>query len=123
LSGGTRRTPVAPAGHAGAERFLSGDLSLVEFNSRVLALAEDPAVPLLARVRFLSIVSANLDEFFMVRVAALKRTVAGGAATSGEDGVAADEQLDAIALRVRARLERQRRCFRESCLPALAARA
>ena len=121
LSDVTLRTPVAPAGHAGAEPFLSGDLSLVEFNSRVLALAEDPAVPLLARVRFLSIVSANLDEFFMVRVAALKRTVAGGAATSGEEGFSADEQLDAIAIRVRALVERQVRCFRESCLPALAA--
>src|SRR2546422_2085538 len=62
LSDVTLRTPVAPAGHAGTEPFLSGDLSLVEFNSRVLALAEDPAVPLLARVRFLSIVSANLED-------------------------------------------------------------
>src|SRR2546428_13515554 len=57
----------------------------------------------------------------MVRVAALKRTVAGGAATSGEEGFSADEQLDAIAIRVRALVERQVRCFRESCLPALAA--
>ncbi len=117
------RAPVDQSGRPpGAELFLSSDLSLIEFNNRVLALAEDPAVPLLARIRFLSILSANLDEFFMVRVAALKRTVAGGVAAPGEDGVSADEQLDAIAIRMRALLERQGRCFRESCLPALAAR-
>jgi len=103
------------------ERFLNGDLSLIEFNARVLALAEDPTVPLLARIRFLAILSANLDEFFMVRVAALKRAAGVGRAEGGEDGVAAGDQLNAIGLRVRALLDRQAHCLTAACLPALAA--
>ena len=61
------------------EEFLSAELSWLDFNTRVLALAEDPSLPLLARVRFLSIVSSNLDEFVMVRVGALKRANEHGA--------------------------------------------
>src|SRR2546427_476171 len=108
-------------GGPAADHFLNSDLSLIEFHSRVLALAEDPDVPLLARVRFLAILSANLDEFFMVRVAALKGAVAGGVTEPGEDGLSPEEQLDAIAVRVRALFERQARCLRDECLPALAA--
>src|SRR2546429_7421311 len=67
----------------------------------------------LARIRFLSILSANLDEFFMVRVGTLKRAAASGGPV--------EEELHAIAIRVRALLERQARCFRDVCLPALAA--
>jgi polyphosphate kinase len=77
-------------------------------------------VPLLARLRFLSIVSANLDEFFMVRVGGLKRAAAAGATEAGEDGLSPRDQLDAVKVRVRALLERQRRCFTDDCLPALA---
>jgi len=123
LSDVTLRSPADQSGrpHPSDELLLSSDLSLIEFNSRVLAQAEDPAVPLLARVRFLSIVSANLDEFFMVRVAELKRAATGGAATPGEDGLSPDEHLDAITIRVRALAERQDRCLRDGCLPALAA--
>jgi polyphosphate kinase len=116
------RSPIADPSRASPEHFLNSDLSLIEFNSRVLALAEDPGVPLLARVRFLSILSANLDEFFMVRVAALKRAVVTAVKETGEDGLAPEEQLDAIAIRVRALLERQARCLSEECSPALAAR-
>jgi len=115
------RSPIPDVDHPGAEHFLNGDLSLIEFNARVLELAEDASVPLLARVRFLSILSANLDEFFMVRVGALKRAVAkGGPVDVGAGGLAADEQLHAIGIRVRALLQRQARCFAD-CLPALAA--
>jgi polyphosphate kinase len=119
------RSPVADPSRPGPEQFLNSDLSLVEFNTRVLELAEDAGVPLLARIRFLSILSANLDEFFMVRVAALKRAAAAGVPSPGEDGLAEDglspeQQLDVIAIRVRALLERQSRCVR-SCLAALAA--
>jgi len=116
------RSPIPDVDHAGAEHFLNGDLSLIEFNARVLELAEDTSVPLLARVRFLSILSANLDEFFMVRVGALKRAVAkGGQVEVGAGGLAADEQLHAIAIRVRMLVERQGRCFTDVCVPALAA--
>jgi polyphosphate kinase len=116
------RSPIPDVDRPSAEHFLNGDLSLIEFNGRVLELAEDTSVPLLARIRFLSILSANLDEFFMVRVGALKRAEAkGGRVDVGADGLAADEQLNAIAIRVRALLERQTRCFTDVCLPALAA--
>src|SRR5207247_2574794 len=105
--------PILGLDRPGPEHFLNGDLSLIEFNGRVLELAEDPSVPLLARIRFLSILSANLDEFFMVRVGTLKRAAASGGPV--------EEELHAIAIRVRALLERQARCFRDVCLPALAA--
>ena len=90
---------------------LSGDLSLVEFQERVLALAEDPATPLLERLNFLAIVSSNLDEFFMVNVGALKQV----ANDEREEGA-----LEAIALRVRALARRQQRTLAE-CLARLAA--
>src|SRR5713101_2751432 len=116
------RSPIADLARPEADHFLNGDLSLIEFNARVLELAEDTSVPLLARIRFLSILSANLDEFFMVRVGALKRAEAkGGRAAVGAGGLGADEQLNAIGIRVRALLERQGRCFTDVCLPALAA--
>ena len=64
--------PVGQAELTGDERYLNRELSWLEFNARVLALADDPQVPLLERVKFLAIFSSNLDEFFQVRVAALK---------------------------------------------------
>ncbi|MGH7530282.1 MAG: polyphosphate kinase 1 [Gemmatimonadales bacterium] len=116
------RLPAIPdAGRPSAEHLLNGDFSVLEFHARVLALAEDARVPLLARLRFLSILSTNLDEFFMVRVGTLQRALAAGLTEPGEDGLTPDQQLDAIHLRVRALLERQTRCFRDECLPALAA--
>ena len=115
------RSPIPDLDRLGPEHFLNSDLSLIEFNARVLALAEDATVPLLARIRFLAILSANLDEFFMVRVAALKRAVGVGRTEAGEGGLAAEEQLNAIAIRVRGLLERQAQCFTAVCLPALAA--
>ena len=122
LSDFALRSPIPDVDRPGPEHFLNGDLSLIEFNTRVLELAEDTSVPLLARIRFLSILSANLDEFFMVRVGALKRAVAkGGPVEAAAGGLAADEELHAIAIRVRALVERQARCFTDVCLPALAA--
>ena len=119
------RSPIPDVDRPGPEHFLNSDLSLLEFNARVLELAEDPSVPLLARIRFLSVLSGNLDEFFMVRVDALKRAAAtggGGPLAVGVGGLGVDEEIHAIGIRVRALLHRQARCFTDVCLPALAAR-
>ncbi len=101
-------------------QFLNRETSELEFNQRLIEMAEDPSVPLLARMRFLSIFSSNLDEFFMVRVGGLRRAVAEGKSDRGLDKMAAHERLDAIAVRLRYLLSRQKRCLEESCLPALA---
>ena len=67
-------------------RYLNRELSWLDFNARVLALADDPAVPLLERAKFLAIFSQNLDEFFQVRVAGLKDQVAAGLGATAPDG-------------------------------------
>ncbi|GBD33715.1 Polyphosphate kinase [bacterium HR33] len=112
------RVPILPdelldASKPSPEQFLNPELSWIEFNSRVLALAEDPGVPLLERVRFLAIVSTNLDEFFSVKVGGLKRAVAAGVTKPGLDGLSPQEQLDIIAIRVRTMVDRQYRCFNQ----------
>ena len=109
------QAPTAPA-----ERFINADLSQLAFHQRVLALAESSAVPLPSRVTFLSIVGANLDEFFMVRVGAIKRNVADGVATPSLDGLQPVEQLDAVALCVRQLHEQAYRCLVQEVVPALA---
>lgn len=103
----------------GPDQYINAELSWLEFNTRVLALAEDPGTPLLARLRFLAIFSSNLDEFFMIRVGALKHAVAEGVMDTSVDGLTPDEELDAISVRLPAIIERQRRCFERSCLPDL----
>ena len=84
-----------------SSRFANRELSWLDFDARVLALAEDNARPLLERVRFLAIFSINLDEFFQIRVAGLKEQVSVGLASTSPDGMTAREQLDAISRRVR----------------------
>src|SRR5436305_1370198 len=79
---------------------LDRDLSWLEFNARVLALAEDPSVPLLERLKFLAIFSGNLDEFFMVRVAGLAGRVAAGLGAAAAGGLEPAAQLKAIRARV-----------------------
>src|SRR3989442_3820355 len=120
------RSPIPDVDHRTTDHFLNSDLSLLEFNARVLELAEDSSVPLLARIRFLSVLSGNLDEFFMVRVDALKRAAAideGGPLAAGPGGLAAEAALHPIAIRGRALLHRPARGFRDGCLPGLPAPA
>ena len=99
---------------------LNRELSWLEFNARVLHEAQDERTPLLERLKFLAIVDTNLDEFFMVRVAGLRRRLAAGATTSPPDGLPIPSQLDEIDRRVRELATQQRACLHEVVLPALA---
>jgi polyphosphate kinase len=80
-------------------RYNNRELSWLDFNARVLALAEDPQTPLLERVKFLAIFAQNLDEFFQVRVAGLKDRVAAGVQALSPDGMTSSEQLEAVQRR------------------------
>jgi polyphosphate kinase len=102
------------------ELYLNRELSWLEFNDRVLALARDPSVPLLERLRFLSIYSTNLDEFFMVRVSNLREQVEAGITTRGSDGMTAAETLEAIAKQLAPSMDAQIRCYQDELVPALA---
>jgi polyphosphate kinase len=103
------------------ERFFNRELSWLDFNERVAALAEDPAQPLLERAKFCAIFSSNLDEFFQVRVAGLKDQVAAGVVTASPDGRNATQQLFDIRERVEALVGRQQRAFIAQLVPQLAA--
>ncbi|MDR2114244.1 MAG: polyphosphate kinase, partial [Bifidobacteriaceae bacterium] len=97
------------------------ELSWLAFNQRVLELAEDPDQPLLERVRFLSIFSSNLDEFFMVRVAGLQRRMDAGMAVVAASGLTPRQLMDAIQARTHQLVERQVSCFQHKIQPELAA--
>lgn len=101
-------------------RFLDRERSWLAFNERVLELAEDPSTPLLERANFLAIFASNLDEFFMVRVAGLKRRIATGVATRSASGLQPREVLDMIWARSRELMARHAACFHEDVAPALA---
>ena len=88
---------LEPEGEIRPDRFLDRELSWLSFNSRVLELAEDPTLHLLERVGFLSIFASNLDEFFMVRVAGLKRRIATGLAVPSPAGLSPVEVLERIS--------------------------
>ncbi len=92
-------------------RFINRELSWLEFNSRVLAQAEDPSVPLLERVKFCGIWSSNLDEFFQVRVAGLKDQLAGQFTGTTPDGRTAAQQLHEIRIEVDNQMDRAARCL------------
>jgi len=102
------------------DRYLDREGSWLEFNARVLELAEDQALPLLERARFLAIFASNLDEFFMVRVAGLKRRMAAGVAVTAASGLQPREVLEHIWARSRELTARHAQCFHGEVLPALA---
>ena len=107
-------SPVPP------DAFVNRELSWLEFNRRVLEEAQDPTVPLLERVKFLAIFSSNLDEFFMVRVAELKRRIRAGDTTMGPDEMSPTKTLAAVADQVHRLVDAQHRCFLEELGPILA---
>ncbi len=102
------------------EHFLNRELQTLEFNRRVLAQADDRGVPLLERLRFLCIVSSNLDEFFEIRVSGLKEQIKMGADASGPDGLTPLQVFRQVAARAQGIVERQYRLLNEDVLPALA---
>ncbi len=115
-------TPAAapPPDSGDQSPYLNRELSLLDFQERVLALAEDTALPLLERAKFLAIFSSNIDEFFQVRVAGLKDQVAAGVGTVGTDGMTPVGTLAAIRERLGVLTTRQARVFVEGVVPALA---
>ena len=102
-------------------RYIDRELSWLAFNQRVLELAEDPAVPLLERANFLAIFASNLDEFFMVRVAGLKRRIMTGLAVPTNIGTAPMKVLEGISREAHALQTRHAAAWRDDVMPALAA--
>jgi polyphosphate kinase len=100
--------------------YFNRELSWLDFNDRVLQLAEDSSTPLLERVKFAAIYQDNLDEFFMVRVANLHDQVEAGLDARAADGLSAGEQVDAIRDRVIGLRSRLRDCWERDLRPALA---
>ena len=103
-----------------SSRYINRELSRLDFDERVLAMAEDPKLALLERVRFLAIFSQNLDDFFQVRVAGLKEQVLAAVAVSSPDGMSPLEQLKAIRTRVEGLISRQVAIYNREIVPALA---
>jgi polyphosphate kinase len=100
--------------------YYNRELSWVQFNERVLELAEDASVPLLERVKFCAIYSSNLDEFFMVRVAGLHDQIEAGIEKPLQDGRTPSETIEEIRKSIRAHAARQSRCLDHDLRPALA---
>ncbi len=96
--------------------YLNRELSWLEFNRRVLNEARDARTPILERVKFLAIFSSNLDEFFQVRVAGLRQQVAAHLSELTPDGMSPEEQLRAIALRVRELVREHGHCMTREVL-------
>jgi polyphosphate kinase len=103
------------------DRFVNRELSWLAFNERVLQLASEPGIPLLERAKFCAITTTNLDEFFQVRVAALKDQVAADIVEPTPDGRTPAQQLVEIGERARAHVARQEDTYLDELIPALAA--
>jgi polyphosphate kinase len=104
------------------DRYLNRELSWLDFNARVLALAEDSSQPLLERAKFLAIFASNLDEFYMVRVAGLKRREETGLSVRSADGLTPREQLAYISKRNQELVEQQSAAWERRVRPTLAER-
>jgi polyphosphate kinase len=102
-----------------SDRFLNRELSWLDFNERVLTLAEDPVLPLLERTKFASIFSSNLDEFYQVRIAALIEQIEAGITTPTTDGRTPKAQLSEIYKRIHSLLRRHEDLVADALLPAL----
>ena len=112
-------TPAAISDPLPEDRYLNRELSWLDFNARVLALAADNSMPLLERAKFLAIFASNLDEFYMVRVAGLKRRDEMGLSVRSADGLTPREQLRRIGEQTQQIASRHARVFLDSVLPAL----
>jgi len=102
------------------QQFLNRELGQLEFNRRVLAQAEDKSVPLLERLKYLCIVSSNLDEFFEIRVAGLKEQIKVGSIATGADGMSTLQTLKLVREQAHQLIERQYQLFNSHLIPALA---
>src|SRR5437870_1406089 len=100
--------------------FISRELSWLEFNQRVLDEALDAQNPLLERLKFLCIVSSNLDEFFEVRVAGIKQQIESDIVERSVDGLTATESFKAVTKRIRRMVDDLYSCWRQNLLPQLA---
>src|SRR5665213_3967228 len=116
---GSREILMSPPDFKASEHYINRELSLLEFNQRVLAQAFDASVPLLERLKFLCISSSNLDEFFEIRVAGLKQIHELGSTQLAPDALTIPEQLVAIHARADKLVADQYRCLNEVLLPAL----
>src|ERR1700759_5315173 len=127
-SAGAGSTPEAPPAATAQtvidampeDRYLNRELSWLDFNARVLALAADTSLPLLERAKFLAIFASNLDEFYMVRVAGLKRRDEMGLSVRSADGLTPREQLRRIGEQTQQIASRHARVFLDSVRPGLA---
>ena len=113
-------TPAAVVTDLPDDRYLNRELSWLDFNARVLALAEDESQPLLERAKFLAIFSSNLDEFYMVRVAGLKRRDETGLSVRSADGLTPREQLAYISKRNQELVEQHAAAWEKRLRPKLA---
>ncbi|MFD2091353.1 RNA degradosome polyphosphate kinase [Blastococcus deserti] len=102
-----------------ADRFLNRELSWLDFNARVLELAEDESLPLLERVKFLAIFASNLDEFYMVRIAGLKRRQSTGLSVRSPDGLTIREQLERVTRRTQDLVHRHADVYNKDVQPQL----
>ena len=102
------------------ELYINRELSALEFNRRVLEMAKDELVPLLERLKFLCIVSTNLDEFFEIRVSGLKQQAVYGSAQRGPDPMSPAEQLKRISETTHALVAEQYRVLNDILIPKLA---
>jgi len=109
----SRTTPLP------TDRFLNRELSWLDFNARVLELAEDDSLPLLERVKFLAIFASNLDEFYMVRIAGLKRRQTTGLTVRSPDGLTIREQLELVTQRTQDLVQRHADVFLKDVTPRL----